>query len=38
VRGGLNVEGPASGNFTFPNWSDVPLKDLKGKMNFGFSE
>ncbi|CAG4895275.1 type VI secretion system Vgr family protein [Paraburkholderia gardini] len=38
VKGNLNTGDPASGSFTFPNWSDVPLKDVKGDMNFGFSE
>ncbi|MFM0226307.1 type VI secretion system Vgr family protein [Paraburkholderia dipogonis] len=38
VKGKLNIADPAGGNFTFPNWSDVPLKDVKGNMNFGFSE
>ncbi|NML96467.1 type VI secretion system tip protein VgrG [Paraburkholderia sp. RP-4-7] len=38
VRGNLNTVDPAGGNFTFPNWSDAPLKDVKGDMNFGFSE
>lgn len=38
VKGGLDVEGPATGNVTFPTWSNTPVKDVKGKMNFGFSE
>ncbi|APA89755.1 type VI secretion system tip protein VgrG (plasmid) [Paraburkholderia sprentiae WSM5005] len=38
VKGGLDVDGPAKGNFTFPGWSGSPLKDAKGNMNFGFSE
>lgn len=38
VKGNLNTADPAGGNFTFPNWSDAPLKDVKGDMNFGFSE
>lgn len=38
ARGNLNVDGPAGGNFTFPNWTNAPVKDIKGDMNFGFSE
>jgi type VI secretion system secreted protein VgrG len=38
VKGNLNISGPAGGDFTFPNWSDAPLKKVKGNMNFGFSE
>lgn len=38
ARGNLNVEDPAGGNFTFPNWMNAPVKDIKGDMNFGFSE
>ncbi len=38
VKGNLNISGPAGGDFTFPNWSDAPLKEVKGNMNFGFSE
>ncbi|UBM11614.1 type VI secretion system Vgr family protein [Cupriavidus metallidurans] len=38
ARGNLNVEDPAGGNFTFPNWINAPVKDMKGDMNFGFSE
>ncbi|RDK01953.1 type VI secretion system tip protein VgrG [Paraburkholderia lacunae] len=38
VKGNLNTADPAGGNFTFPNWSDAPLKEVKGDMNFGFSE
>ncbi|MGF6413149.1 type VI secretion system Vgr family protein [Paraburkholderia sp. MM5482-R1] len=38
VKGGLDVDGPAKGDFTFPNWSGSPLKEVKGNMNFGFSE
>jgi Uncharacterized protein conserved in bacteria (DUF2345) len=38
VKGNLNTGDPAGGNFTFPYWSDAPLKDVKGDMNFGFSE
>ena len=38
VKGNLNVEGPAGGNFTFPNWTNAPVKDIKRGMNFGFSE
>jgi type VI secretion system secreted protein VgrG len=38
IKGNLNTADPAGGNFPFPNWSDVPLKDVKGDMNFGFSE
>ncbi|MEM5299473.1 type VI secretion system tip protein VgrG [Burkholderia sp. JPY481] len=38
VKGGLDVEGPAQGNFTFPRWPGAPLQDVEGNMNFGFSE
>ncbi|MFM0550060.1 type VI secretion system tip protein VgrG [Paraburkholderia sediminicola] len=38
VKGKLNIADPAGGNFTFPNWSDAPLRDVKGNMDFGFSE
>ncbi|CAE6724510.1 type VI secretion system Vgr family protein [Paraburkholderia haematera] len=38
IKGNLNTADPAGGNFTFPSWSDAPLKDVKGDMNFGFSE
>lgn len=38
VKGNLNVDGPAGGNFTFPNWASAPVKDVKGNLNFGFSE
>jgi type VI secretion system secreted protein VgrG len=38
VKGSLEVGDPAGGSFTFPGWSDVPLKDVKRSMNFGFSE
>jgi len=38
VKGNLNVEGPAGGNFTFPDWSNLPVKDIKGDLNFGFSD
>ncbi|WP_227461271.1 type VI secretion system Vgr family protein [Cupriavidus pauculus] len=38
VKGNLNVDGPAGGSFVFPNWSAVPVKDIKGDMSFGFSE
>jgi type VI secretion system secreted protein VgrG len=34
----LEVDGPAGGNFTFPSWTDAPLKDVKDKLGFGFSE
>jgi type VI secretion system secreted protein VgrG len=38
VKGNLEVDGPAGGNFAFPSWSGVPVKDVKGNMGFGFSE
>jgi type VI secretion system secreted protein VgrG len=38
VKGNLEVTDPAGGNFTFPSWSGAPVKDVKGNMNFGFSE
>lgn len=38
IKGGLNVEGPASGNVTLPSWTDAPLNDVKGTIRFGFSE
>jgi type VI secretion system secreted protein VgrG len=38
IKGNLDVDGPAGGNFTFPNWTSAPLKDVKGDMSFGFSE
>ncbi|WP_233834727.1 type VI secretion system Vgr family protein [Paraburkholderia sp. ZP32-5] len=38
VKGNLEVDGPAGGNFAFPSWSGVPVKDVKGNMSFGFSE
>ncbi|MGF6916698.1 type VI secretion system Vgr family protein [Paraburkholderia sp. 40] len=38
VKGGLDVDGPAKSNFTFPGWPGAPLKDVKGNANFGFSE
>jgi type VI secretion system secreted protein VgrG len=38
VKGHLNVAGPAGGSFTFPNWSDLPVKDIPQDVNFGFSE
>ncbi|MBB5464372.1 type VI secretion system secreted protein VgrG [Paraburkholderia sp. CI2] len=38
VKGGLDVDGPAKSNFTFPSWPGAPLKDVKGNANFGFSE
>ncbi|MEX3635886.1 type VI secretion system Vgr family protein [Paraburkholderia sp. BR14320] len=38
VKGGLDVEGSAQGNFTFPRWPAAPLQDVEGNMNFGFSE
>jgi type VI secretion system secreted protein VgrG len=30
IKGNLDVNGPAGGNFTFPNWTSAPLKDVKG--------
>jgi type VI secretion system secreted protein VgrG len=38
MKGNLEVDGPAGGNFTFPSWTDAPLKDVKDKLGFGFSE
>ena len=38
VKGNVNIDAPAGGRFTFPNWSNTPLKDVKDNMNFGFSE
>ncbi|WER50133.1 type VI secretion system tip protein VgrG [Cupriavidus sp. WKF15] len=38
AKGNLNVAGPAGGSFTLPNWTNAPVKDIKGDMNFGFSE
>ncbi|CAJ0818165.1 type VI secretion system Vgr family protein [Ralstonia flaminis] len=38
VRGNLSVAGPAGGNFTFPSWTNAPVKDVKGNMSFRFSE
>ncbi|WP_059412283.1 type VI secretion system Vgr family protein [Cupriavidus basilensis] len=38
VKGNLDVAGPAGGNFTFPSWTNAPLKDVGGDMHFGFSE
>jgi type VI secretion system secreted protein VgrG len=37
VKGNVNIDDPAGGRFTFPSWSDTPLKDMKNDMNFGFS-
>ena len=38
MKGNLEVDGPAGGNFTFPNWTGIPLKDVKDNLGFGFSE
>jgi len=38
MKGNLGVDGPAGGNFTFPNWTGKPLKDMKDNLGFGFSE
>ncbi|SDG40738.1 type VI secretion system Vgr family protein [Paraburkholderia phenazinium] len=38
VKGNLDTQNAAGGSFTFPKWSDTSLKDVKGDMNFGFSE
>ncbi|CAG2158132.1 type VI secretion system Vgr family protein [Cupriavidus numazuensis] len=38
VKGHLNIAGPAGGSFTFPSWSELPVKDIKQDVNFGFSE
>jgi type VI secretion system secreted protein VgrG len=38
VKGNLTVDDADGGSFSFPAWSKVPVKDLNGPMNFGFSE
>jgi type VI secretion system secreted protein VgrG len=38
LKGNLTVNDPDGGSFKFPAWSRVPLNDVKGAMNFGFSE
>jgi type VI secretion system secreted protein VgrG len=38
LKGNLTVNDPDSGSFKFPTWSQVPVSDVKGPMNFGFSE
>jgi type VI secretion system secreted protein VgrG len=38
LKGNLTVNDPAGGSFTFPTWSQTPLKDVKNPTNFGFSE
>jgi len=37
VKGGLNVEGPGGGSFTFPSWDGVPVQVVKDRMKSGFS-
>jgi type VI secretion system secreted protein VgrG len=37
VKGGLNVDGPGAGNFTFPSWDGVPVQGIKDRMKSGFS-
>jgi type VI secretion system secreted protein VgrG len=38
VKGNLEVDDPAGGNFTFPSWVDSAPKDVKSNLGFGFSE
>jgi type VI secretion system secreted protein VgrG len=38
IKGNLEVNGPAGGNFKFPDWTRIPLKDVKDNLGFGFSE
>nr|WP_144151472.1 DUF2345 domain-containing protein [Paraburkholderia sp. BCC1885] len=38
MKGNLEVDGPAGGSFTFPNWTSTPLKDVKDNLGFSFSE
>ena len=38
VKGSLEVDDPAGGNFKFPNWAASPLEDVKDNLDFGFSE
>jgi type VI secretion system secreted protein VgrG len=38
VKGGLNVDGPGGGSFTFPSWDGVPVQVVKDRMKSGFSE
>jgi type VI secretion system secreted protein VgrG len=38
VKGDLEVNDAAGGNFNFPSWTDSPVKDVKGNLRFGFSE
>jgi type VI secretion system secreted protein VgrG len=37
VKGGLNVDGPGGGSFTFPSWDGVPVQVVKDRMKSGFS-
>lgn len=38
LKGNLTVNDPDGGSFNFPTWSNAPVNDVKGPMNFGFSE
>ncbi len=38
LKGNLTVNDPDGGSFNFPTWSKAPVNDVKGPMNFGFSE
>jgi type VI secretion system secreted protein VgrG len=38
VKGNLEVDDPAGGNFTFPGWVTSAPKDVKSNLGFGFSE
>ncbi|WP_321908746.1 type VI secretion system tip protein VgrG [Paraburkholderia sp. J11-2] len=38
LKGNLTVNGAEGGNFSFPSWTATPVKDVKGLLNFGFSE
>ena len=38
VKGNLEVDDPAGGNFTFPSWVTSAPKDVKSNLGFGFSE
>ncbi|WP_233805178.1 type VI secretion system Vgr family protein [Paraburkholderia sp. HP33-1] len=38
VKGNLEVNDPAGGNFPFPRWVDSAPKDVKSNPGFGFSE
>ncbi|WP_322009533.1 type VI secretion system tip protein VgrG [Paraburkholderia sp. J12] len=38
IKGDLTVNDADGGNFNFPSWTSVPVKDVKDLLNFGFSE